>query len=214
MSRVTVTSRITATLLLALVLGPQLLSAQSSGRGSNMRIIIGVGRFVPLEPLASAENDPTEYRLADSGVTILAIDYWASTWFGTRLSYQWTSPELEEPEGPSFVRMSSGYLAALFAPVQVGRVTRPYFALGAGLRRYDVNAPVLNGGQSWDLAGRQNRVAAFAGTGVTLRFDNFRVAPEVGAFLNTFRHQFPCEGCPGQKNQQLDMLFSLQLVIG
>jgi hypothetical protein len=200
--------------MLALVFVPQLVSAQGRRNGGGMRIGIGVGRFVPLEPLATADGNPTEYRFADGGATILAVDYWFNRWIGTRLSHQWARPELEEPEGPSFVRLRSGYLAALLAPVQIGRTARPYLTMGGGYRRYDVNAPVSDGTDVWNIAGLQNRLAAFAGAGVTLRLGRFQIAPEAGTFINTFRHQFPCQGCSDQKNRQLDMLLSLQLVFG
>ncbi|MGH7471008.1 MAG: hypothetical protein ACRENP_23920 [Longimicrobiales bacterium] len=197
-------------LFAALILPSHTVSAQS-GRG--LALGFGLGRFVPLNALATADGEAVEYKLKGAGASFIAIDYWYTRWLGTRLAYQWVRPEMAEPEGPSYARLYSGQLAALIAPVQIGRRAKPFLIAGAGLRRYDVNALVTSGDIVWDIAPRQNRVAGYGGAGVIVRAGSTQILPEVGAFTNSFRHQFPCQNCSDQRDGQLDLLLTLQIQI-
>jgi hypothetical protein len=196
-----------ALMLVALFLPARGLSAQS---GRSMALGFGLGRFVPLNALATVEGEEVEYRLKGAGASFVAFDYWYTRWLGTRLAYHWVRPEMAEPEGPSYVRLYGGHLAALLAPLQIAGRVRPFLIAGAGLRRYNVNALISNGGNVWDIAPSQNRVAGYGGAGVMVRAGGLQVVPEVGAFGNSFRHQFSCQSCT-DRNGQLDLLVTLQV---
>ncbi|MGH7460521.1 MAG: outer membrane beta-barrel protein, partial [Longimicrobiales bacterium] len=146
----TIALRLLAVVMLAAVAAAPLpLAAQRGDRGLSLGL--GVGRIVPLQPLASTDV-PVDYELDDAGAAILAVDYWFTGWVGMRLSYQWVRTNMAEPDGPSSARIWSGYGALLLSPFAITRGVRPYFALGPGMRRYDVNAVVFDGtGDSYDV---------------------------------------------------------------
>jgi hypothetical protein len=173
----------------------------------------GIGRFIPLRPLATAAGSSTEFKLDDASATSVSLDYWWRSWLGTRVAFQWVRTDLSEPEGSSLARLYALCGAVLLVPIRFGREP-PFIALGGGLRRYDVNAPVIQGNDSWDLAPRQNRPMAYAGAGAVIRLGQIRIRPEAGVFLNEFEHNFPCDGCPNQRNTQLDLQLSVQILFG
>jgi hypothetical protein len=195
-------------LLLIAVLLPVSAGAQNN---AGVAIGVGLGRLLPVEPLATADGQDTEYRLAGAATSVFGLEFWPRDWYGARVSYQWLRTDLSEPDGPSFARLYSGYVGLLLAPVLIARITRPYLVVGAGLRRYDVNARVTTTGGNWDIAPTQNRVAGYGGVGVMVRLGGLYLVPEAAVFSNSFQHQFPCETCSNQRDSQLDMLLSVQL---
>jgi hypothetical protein len=197
--------------LSALLLVVLLLPAESAAQRRNrLGLGLGLARFIPLQPLATDDTDPTEYELDAAGITSVNLDYWWKSWLATRLSYQWFNTDLAKPEGASFAKMRSGYAGVLLAPIQVGRQTRPYLTLGGGYRRYDVGAFITRGGAVWALAPRQTRLAGFVGVGSDVRIARVSLHPEAGVFFNEFRHRLECSGCSA-KNSQADLVIGLQL---
>ena len=198
-------------LLMMLSFGPARASAQRR-RGINFGI--GIGRFITLRPLATASNSTTEYKLASAASTGINIDYWWTSWLGTRLAYQWVRSHMAEPEGPSFARLYTLYGAALLSPLPVQLRRPPFLVLGAGARRYDVSSPVIIGNDSHDLAPRQNRPTAYGGVGFGVSFRGLLLAPEAGVMMSEFKHDFPCLGCVNQKNTQADLILSFLIQFG
>ncbi len=212
-------ARLTNALLSAVVATltflPQVAQAQQEQpqqrREGRFALGIGWARFVPTLPIAAADGQPSAYKLDDAGASVVALDYWYTSWLGTRLSYHWLRTDLAEPEGPSFARIYSGYLGALLSPGQVIRGVRPYVTLGAGLRRYDVSAIAMIGTEAREIAPRQNRLAAYAGGGVAVRTPWVWIVPEAGVFANSFRHEAICQTCTNERDRQLDIMLSLQV---
>jgi hypothetical protein len=203
-------------LLAALIL--MLLPASGPAQQSRNRLAlgIGVGRFVPLQPLATADGRTLEYKLDDAGATVASLDFWLTRSLATRLSYQWLTTDLAEPDQPSFARIRSGYAGLVLAPVQVGPSARPYAVLGGGFRYYDVNTLVVDSAVvgpagAWDIAPKQTRVTGYGGLGSNLRIGRVELVPEAGVFFNPFRHHYPCNGCSDQRDTQLDLLLSIRL---
>ena len=201
--------RILSNCMAAAVLVAVLLPQSVQAQGQNPMVLgVGVGRFVPLKPLASP--DAGDFKLDGVGASVFAVDYWFSGWLGARASYAWLRTSLAEPNLPSSARMNAVYSALLVSPVSIVRGVRPYVALGGGVRRYDVNARLVTGTETWDIAPRQWRPAAFTGAGITLRRGRFQIAPEAGLLMNSFRNEAGCRGCV-ERDRQMDMLVTLQL---
>ncbi len=205
--------------LLSLLLAAAVTFVPATGLAQQQRnrlaIGIGIGRLVPLQPVATAAGHTVQYKLDDASATVLSLDYWFKPWLATRVSYQWLTTDLAEPDQPSFARIRSGYLGLVLAPVQIGLRARPYAVLGAGLRRYDVNSILIDStvagpNSAWDIAPTQNRVAGYGGVGSNLRIGRAELVPEAGIFFNQFRHNFPCNGCSGQRDSQIDALLSIR----
>jgi len=197
-------------LAIAVVLAtmPQHAEAQ---RGEG-RIALGFGwsRFTPTRPIASAEATAPQYKLDAASASVVDLDYWYKRWIGTRLSYQWLSTDLAEPEGPSFARIYAIYLGALLSPGQVVRGVQPFVSIGGGFRRYDVSALATVGGQTREIAPRQNRPAAYAGAGVAVRTPWIWLVPEAGVYANSFKHDATCQTCSNERDSQLDIVLSIK----
>ena len=213
------TSALVCMRILSLIIVLSALMLPESGAAQQPRnrwaLGIGIGRFIPLQPLATADGRPIDYKLDNAGLTVVALDYWLSNAIGTRVSYQWLTTDLAEPETPSFARIRSGYAGFVLAPVQVTRFTRPYAVLGAGFRYYDVNSfltdsTVIGNNTPWDIAPTQTRLSGFGGIGSTIRIGRAQLVPEAGVFFNQFRHNYPCNGCDDQRDSQMDLLLSLR----
>jgi hypothetical protein len=199
-------------LMLALTLVCLPVTGNAQQQRNGLSLGIGIGRFVPLQPLASDEGNPVDYKLADAGLTVVAIDYWLTRSFATRLSYQWLTTDLVEPDQPSFARIRSGYLGVVVAPVQIGNRARPYAVLGGGFRYYDVNSFVGGSDVIWDIAPKQTRLAGYGAVGSTLRIGRAALVPEAGIFINPFEHYYQCFNC-AKRDTQLDLLLSLKFQI-
>jgi hypothetical protein len=199
--------------LIAAALSMPARGAAQRGGGQRNRVAlgIGIGRFIPLNDLATATGRSEVYKLDDSGLTVAAIDYWFTPAIATRISYQWLTSDLATPDQPSFARIRSGYLGVVLAPVAISQFTRPYLVLGGGFRYMDVNSFVVDPitEDAWDIAPTQYRLGGYAGLGTNIRIRRAELVPEAGVFINEFRHNFPCNGCSGQKSTVMDLLLSI-----
>ena len=186
------------------------LSAQRGRRGSSLAVGVGIGRFMPQRPIATADGMP-DYTLKNAAATSVKLDYWWRSWVATRVGYEWVRTGVSKPNVPSFGRIYTVSGAVLLAPVQLPMRRSPYLALGGGVRRYNINSTLSNGGPAWDIAPNQNRPAAYGGVGAGLSLGGILIVPEAGVWTNTFKHEYRCNGCT-DTSDEMDVVLTLHLV--
>jgi hypothetical protein len=165
---------------------------------------IGLGRQLSQQPILDAQGTEPEYWLGDDAANSAQLEYWFTPSVAARLAYQWVRTDIEEPEIDSFVRIYTLFGSAIVAPLLIAKRVRPYITVGAGLRRYDVNATIGTPGDTYDIAPLQYRPAGYGAFGTIVRIRRIEFVPEAGVFVNTF------EPTRGTAPTQTDVILSLK----